>query len=111
MKYETYCGIVSLIHQHSRPGDRKKCMKILLRDFPGFDVQTLGSIYSQEILKKVSGMMMMMMMTTMTITMVILIKKDARAENVDRPLKIVPSFFPTPLAPGEEDLPQACRQG
>ena len=61
MKYETYCGIVSLIHQHSRPGDRKKCMKILLRDFPGFDVQTLGSIYSQEILKKVSGMMMTMM--------------------------------------------------
>ena len=57
MKYETYCAIVSLIHQHSRPGDRKKCMKILLSEFPGFDVQTLGSIYSQEILKKVSGMM------------------------------------------------------
>ena len=54
MKYETYCALLSVIHQHLRPGDRKKCMNQLTESHPTIDLLTLGSIYSQEILKKVS---------------------------------------------------------
>lgn len=53
MKYETYCALLSVIHQHLRPGDRKKCMNVLTKSYPDIDPQSLGSIYSQEILKKV----------------------------------------------------------
>jgi len=53
MKYETYCALLSVIHQHLRPGDRKKCMNQLTNSYPSIDMLTLGSIYSQEILKKV----------------------------------------------------------
>lgn len=53
MKYATYCSVVKVIHQNLRPGDRKQCMNILHQQFPGIEEQSLGSIYSQETLKKV----------------------------------------------------------
>jgi len=53
MKYATYCAVVKVIHQNLRPGDRKQCMNILHHQFPDIDAQSLGSIYSQETLKKV----------------------------------------------------------
>jgi len=53
MKFETYSKIVKSIHEQSRPGDRNDCIATLMKSFEGVNAQTLGSIYSQEILKKV----------------------------------------------------------